>query len=296
MGFLDGGFLGGFGGGSQPSAVQTTTQNTEPWTEQKPHLQNIMEGAEQAFTGAPQQYFPGSSVVGFSPQTEASLGGIEQRALAGSALQNAGQQQALDTVQGNYLNNNPFLQGAYDAAAQPVVQQWQQQIAPGIDSSFAGAGRLGSGLYAQARNTSEETLGRNLTDMSSKMAYSNYAQERQNQLNMAQQAGSMAQQDYTDLNKLMAVGGAREGQQQAQLQDSISRFNYEQAQPWDQLARYSGLVKGGYGGTQTTNTPLYSNPGANFLSGALGGAALGSSSGFGAGVGAIGGGILGLMG
>jgi len=295
MGFLDGGFLGLGGGGSTPSTIQTTTQSSEPWEGQQPHLRNIMSGAQTAFQNAPQQYFPGSSVVGFSPQTEGALGGIEARALAGSPLQQAGQQQALQTVQGDYLNANPFLQGAYQAASQPVIDQWQQQIAPGIDSSFAGAGRLGSGLYAQARNTAESTLGRNLTDMSSKMAYSNYAQERQNQLNMAQQSGQMAQEDYGDLNKLMAVGAAREGQQQAQLQDQISRFNFEQSQPWDQLARYSGLVQGGYGGTTTSNTPLYSNPGANFLSGALGGATIGNMMGS-PGMGAIGGGILGLMG
>jgi hypothetical protein len=114
---------------------------------------------------------------------------------------------------------------------------------------------------------------------------------------MAGQSGAMAQQDYGDLNKLMAVGGAREGLEQAQLGDRISRYNFEQNLPWDQLARYSGLVSGGYGSEQSTGTPMYSNPGANFLGGALGGAQLGTMVGGsgGAGWGAAAGGLLGLL-
>lgn len=285
------------GGGSSNPTINTTTTSSAPWDAQQPHLQNIFSGAEDAYNSASPSYYPESTVVGFSPQTEGALAGIEGRALAGSDLQNAGQQQALSTIQGDYLNANPFLTGAYNAASAPVMEQWQNQIAPGIDASFSGAGRMGSGLYAQARNQSENTLGRSLTDMSSKMAYANYAAERQNQLNMAGQSGAMAQQDYGDLNKLMAVGGAREGLEQAQLGDRISRYNFEQNLPWDQLARYSGLVSGGYGSEQSTGTPMYSNPGANFLGGALGGAQLGTMVGGsgGAGWGAAAGGLLGLL-
>jgi len=291
------GFLSGlFGGGSSSPTYQTTTVSEDPWGPQQEHLKNIFSGAQQAYESDSPSYFPDSTVVGFSPQTEAALSGIENRALQGSALQNAGQQQALNTIQGNYLNANPFLAGAYQAASAPVIEQWQNQIAPGIDSSFAGAGRLGSGLYAQQRNQAETTLGRNLTDMSSKMAYANYQQERQNQLDMAKQAGAMAQQDYGDLNKLMAVGGAREGMEQAQLQDQINRYNFEQNRPWDQLARYSSLIGGQYGGQSSTATPLYSNPGANFLGGALGGAQIANLAGFDGMTGAIGGGLLGLLG
>jgi hypothetical protein len=259
-------------------------------------LQNIFAGAEAAYGSEAPSYYPESTVVGFSPQTTGALEAIEARALAGSPLQQAGMDQALATVQGDYLNANPFLTGAFNAAAAPVMDMWNTQVAPGITSTFSGAGRMGSGLYAQTRNTAENTLARNLTDMSSKMAYGNYAQERQNQMNMAKNAQAMAQGDYQDFNKLMAVGGAREGQEQAQLQDRIGRFNFEQNRPWEQLARYSGLIGGQYGSMSQTAEPLYSNPSANFLSGALGGAQLGKMAGFSPGWGAAGGALLGLLG
>ena len=295
MGFLDGGIFGGFGGGSQPSTIQTQTTSSEPWADQQPHLKNIFSGAQAAFNSDAPQYFPDSTVVDFSPQTQGALQGVEARAVAGSPLQQQAMQQAQNTVQGDYLNSNPFLQGAIQNATDPIVEQWNNEIAPGIDSSFAGSGRMGSGLYAQNRNQAENTLGRSLTDMSSKMAYANYNSERDRQNSMIGQDPALAQTDYNDLSKLMAVGGAREGQSQAQLSDQINRFNFEQNRPWEQLAKYSGMVGGGFGSTTTEATPLYSNPGANFLSGALGGAQIGNMMGR-PGMGAAAGGVLGLMG
>jgi len=291
MGFLDNIF-----GSSSPTTIQTQTVKTDPWEPSQQHLKNIFSGAQAAYDSPAPQYYPESRVVGFSPQTQGALQGIEARAVAGSPLQRAGMDQALSTVQGDYLNANPFLANAYAAASAPVIEQWQNQVAPGISSTFSAGGRMGSGLYAQTRNTAENTLARNLTNMSSKMAYANYQNERKNQLNMAANAQAMASGDYNDYSRLMAVGGAREGLEQAELQDRIGRFTFEQNRPWDQLARSSGMIGGGYGSSQERQTPLYSNPGANFLSGALGGAQLGKLAGFGGDVGAIGGGLLGLLG
>ena len=109
MGFLDGGIFGGFGGGSQPSTIQTQTTSSEPWADQQPHLKNIFSGAETAFNSDAPQYFPDSTVVDFSPQTQGALQGVEARAVAGSPLQQQAMQQAQNTVQGDYLNSNPFL-------------------------------------------------------------------------------------------------------------------------------------------------------------------------------------------
>jgi len=295
MGFLDGGLFG-MGGGSSSPSFQTQTTDSSPWEPQQAHLKNIMSGAEAAYNSPAPGYFEGSTVVDFSPQTQQALSGIEQRAVAGSPLQQAGMQQAQSTVEGDYLNNNPFLTGAINNAMQPMIDNWNNQVAPGIDSQFARAGRMGSGLYAQQRNAAENTLANSMGRMAGDMSYQNYGDERARQQAMIGQAGNIAQQDYGDMNKLMAVGTARDQQGQAQLQDQINRFNFEQNRPWEQLGRYSGLVSGGLGSTTTQTSPLYSNPGANFLSGALGGAQLGSMTGMGGTAGAIGGGLLGLLG
>jgi len=299
MPFLDGGFLGGMlGGGSSPAQIQTQTTSSSPWAPQQPYLEEIFKGAQDAYGSAAPSFYPNSTVVDFSPQTQQALGGIEQRATAGSPLQQQAMQQAQNTVQGDYLQASPFLSGAYEQAMQPVMQQWQNQIAPGIDAQFinAGAGGMRSGAYANARNTAEDTLARAMTGTAADMAYKDYSKERGYQNQMIGAAPGLAQSDYADYQQLMNVGGAREGLAQAQLQENIDRYQFEQNRPWEQLARYSGMVGGGYGQQTTQQKPLYSNAGMNFLGGALGGAQLGSMTGMGAGYGALGGGILGLMG
>ncbi|MCK5013218.1 MAG: hypothetical protein KAS66_05320 [Candidatus Omnitrophica bacterium] len=292
MGFLDGGFLGG----SSPAQIQTQTTSSAPWAAQQPYLKEIFTGAQEAFRGDQPSYYPESTVVGFAPQTEQALRMTEERALGGSPLQQAALQQAQQTVEGGYLGMNPFLQGAITQAAEPIIEQWQTEIAPGIASQFSGAGRMGSGLYGQARGRGEETLAKGLTGMAGQMAYRGYEDERARQQAMIGQAPGLAQAEYADIGKLMGVGGAREQQQALELQDAINRYEFEQQRPWEQLARYSGLVGGGYGQETTSATPLYSSPAAGFLGGALGGAQLGQMTGMGAGMGAGLGGLLGLLG
>ena len=189
------------------------------------------------------------------------------------------------------------MQGAYNQAANVITDQFNNEVAPGIDSQFAASGRMGSGMYANQRNRAEDTLTRSLSDMGERMAFNNYANERGNQMNAMQMAPGMAMTDYQDASQLANVGAARESQTQAQLQDRVNRFNFEQNQPWDKLAKYSGLVSGGYGSQGSSSTPVFTNTAANFLGGAATGASLGAQiPGLGEGWGAGIGGLLGAFG
>ena len=98
-----------------------------------------------------------------------------------------------------------------------------------------------------------------------------------------------------DLQQLAAVGAAREGQSQAELQDQVNRFNFEQNIDQQKLRDYMALVGGGTVGSSNVQ-PVFRNPAASALGGALGGAQLASSlGGFNPMYGAIGGGLLGLL-
>lgn len=287
-----------FGGGDSSPQVVTQKTDTSPWEPQQEHLKDIFSEAQGLYQSDGPQYFPDSTVVDFSPQSQQALQMTENRALSGSPLREEAVNQNLATVRGDYLaQGNPFLQGAYNQAANVITDQFNNEVAPGIDSQFAGSGRMGSGLYANARNRAEDTLGRNLTEMGERMSYNNYANERQNQMAAMQMAPQMAMTDYQDAAQLANVGAARESQAQAQLQDRVNRFNFEQQTPWDKLARYSGLVSGGYGSQGTQSTPVYTNNAANFLGGAAAGASLGQQiPGLGPGLGAGLGGLLGAFG
>lgn len=386
--------------GGKSTEFQTQTVSSEPPSFQKPFLEKGFKEAERLYDSDLPGYYPDSTVVGFSPQSELALRLTEERALNGSPLTEQAQNtisdfatgqhvgsslassyftnslnfqnaalptaqnnsnrlttasnpainQLQDTASGAFLSaNNPYLQNSISFALQPAIDQFNQQIAPGIDSAFAKSGRLGSNAYATARNSAEDTLARNLTGVASQVGLQNYGDERQRQLaaqsqigtfsnqdeanrlaaqqalasvsssqqgqqlagagalssdlaqdrsfqyNAATAAPSLAASDYYDPAQLANVGAAREGLAQSQLQDNINRFNFEQQKPFNKLGTFLSQVNGGYGSNETSVSPVHTNPAANFLSAALGGAGLGNVAGFDPLYGAVGGGLLGLL-
>ena len=172
-------------GGGGTRTIQSVSQSmTDPTT--APFKEFALSEAKRLYDLGPQQYFPGSTVVGFSPETEAALAATRQKAIDGSPL--------VGTVQ--------------DLAMAPAAYEF----------------------------------------------------------------------GFADINKLGAVGAAREAQDQAELSAEIDRFQFEQQAPQIALANYLASVQGGQLGTQQI-TPYYSNPFGSALSGALGGYYMGGQAG-----------------
>lgn len=284
-----------FSSDSRQPQIVTQKSSNEPPDFQKPFITKGLHEAERLYDSQAPEYFPGQTFVPFSPETETALDQQAARAQGGNPLNPAAQSVAFDTLGGAYLGGNPFFQGAFDAQVRPMVEQYTQQIAPGIDSSFAGAGRYGSNAYATARNTADESFGRALADTAGKLAYQNYDQERGRQQEAMGIAPQLANIDYTDIQQLANVGAAREAQAGTEMQADINRFNFEQQKPFDKLAQYMALISGGYGSQGTTTQPVFSSPGASFLGGAATGAGIGNMIGGGTGA-AVGAGLGGLLG
>ncbi|BAQ90346.1 Multidrug/pheromone exporter [uncultured Mediterranean phage uvMED] len=407
---------GGGGGGSQ-----TVNTQVEPPDYAKPFLEfGLAEAKDQYMSDMP-GYYPGSTVVGFAPESQMALNMVRQRALDGSPLISGAQNtiktaatggyvnpalagyggfarggggiglganvfrsaaaggmtnealpfarglagganlgEAIDmtraTARGDFLSGSPGLQGAIDRALDPVQDR--------IQSQFARAGRMGSGA-------NQEVLTKGLSDVASDIAYQDYSRERQNQLAAQQNlAGLQSQQfgtqlsglnalgslsgqdlarrmsgasalsaadqarmqrqlaglggqastanqdfarrmqgaqlapqfadlDYQGAERLAAVGSAREQQAQAELQDQVNRFNFDQNIDAQKLNNFMALIGGGTVGSNQIQ-PVFRNPLASGLGGALSAAQLGSMiAGPGQAVNpafAVGGGLLGLMG
>ncbi len=248
---------------SDPSPAGNTqiVQTNDPWSGVQPALRENI-GRVQALGGQPQQYFPNSTVVPFSPETQTGLAAQAGRAWQGSPVGQAGQQEALKTLQGDYLNaGNP----AFGAMADRI----RGQVQPTIGNIFNQAGRGQSPAH-------EETFNRTMADALAPLAFQNYSQERGNMQQMAQQSPQFAASDYADIDKLREVGATRETQAGATLQDQINRFNFMQQEPWQRAGQTGALLQGGsFGGTQTTTQPYFSNP---LAQGAGGLAALGSTA------------------
>ena len=244
---------GGGGGGGQ----QTVNTSVQPPEYAMPYLEFGLEQAREQFDADNPNYYPASTVVGFSPDSELALQGIRDRALDPNSMT----AQTQNVVQQNLMGTNPLMSAAFA----PVVNQ--------VQSQFAKAGRYGSGANQQALASALAPAA-----LQAQQAAITQAPAIQN----------------ADLKQLAAVGDARESMAQAELADQVARFNFEQNRDQQKLKDYMALVGGGTVGSNTVQ-PVFRDRTSSALGGALGGARLGAMAGFNPALGAVGGGLLGLL-
>jgi hypothetical protein len=248
-----------FGGGQQVQDRTTTTTNQiDPML--KPYVEFGLGEARRLYETQGPSYFPNQTYVSPSGTTTSALQAGENRAMAGSPLLRAAQAENLANVQGQYLGGNPFFQGAFNPAAKAAQQAYYDAI-QNVTSKASSAGRYGSGAYGQLTDRAGGTFATALTDTAGKLAYQNYADERTRQAAATAAAPSMAEADYGDIQRLLAIGQGREGYEQTALQDQINRYNYEQNLPQAKLQSFlSGVYGAPSGGISTSTQPIYSNP------------------------------------
>jgi hypothetical protein len=242
----------GGGDSGTPTTGQTVTNTTAPWSGQQPYLTFGFQQAQDLFNQGGPQYYPDSTLAPTSPYTSQALALEAQRALNGSPLTAAAQADALGTAQGDYLGaGNPYLQNMFTSIANTVT--------PSVTGAFEGAGRYGSGAYANA-------LASALTNNAGNLAYQNYGNERGNMLRADALAPSLAGQDYADIGQLAAAGDAQRQLAQQGINASVDRYNYNQNLPYNTLANYMRMIQGNYGASSTQTMQNYANP----IAGALG--------------------------
>lgn len=269
LGFMVGGPAGAaigaglgdkIGGGKllgQTQGNTTSTQVNAPWSVQQPYLQALFGQAQ----GLNQQN-PQSLVPQYSPYTQQAINTMGQGIPGYSNLTNLTNQ----TLQGDFLNSNPYLDQTYQRGA--------NQLKSNISSMF-GPSRFGSGAMANATASG-------LADLSNQIYGGNYQAERGRQQQMVALAPSILSAPVN--NQLQA------GQMMDQRNQALAMA------PWNQLGLYQGAISGNYGGTQTATQPYYQNKTAGALGGALSGAGLAQMTGASNPMlWALGGGLLGAM-
>ena len=272
------------------SNTSTTRNVAEPWSGVKKYYTDAYKDAEGFYKEGAPEYYPGQMTAPLSGYTSGAIDWMADRAQAGSPVVESAQDQLTKTMGGDYLDaGNPYFSKAVDAATRPLRDQYSEQIAPGIDSTFSSAGRYGSDAHATAAQRGGEGLMRAMGDVSSGMAEQNYRGERDNQIRGMLFAPELAQQDYFDINQLGTAGSMLDQQNQRTINDDVNKYNYEQNAPQAHLSSYMGLLGNAPWGSVTT-APKDS---PNLFTSALGGAATGY--GIGGPVGAAIGGGAGLL-
>ena len=243
-------------GSSQQKATSTST--SEPWKEQIPYLEKGFESAEDLWKAPGPEFFPGSTVAGFSPEQQQAHMLGSQRALAGNATMDAAEGYGQDVLGGNYLNSDPYQDS--------VFQNIQSHVMPSVNSQFMQSGRYGSDLHG-------DTMTRAMTEAYAPWASQNYQQGLDRMDNMAQFAPTFAEQDYRDIGALDQIGGQKQQLAQAETNDAVQRHSYYEDLPYNKLNQYMGLVGGNWGGTTTSQQPYYQpSPIGQIFGGLLGAA------------------------
>ena len=196
-----------------------------------------------------------------------------------------------DTDQGKFLNANPYLDSMFNAATRATNNQFNNQVMPGVNATFGAGGRTGSQAHQTALDMAGQSYNNAITDMAANIYGNNYANERTNQLNAANQYANLGQnlaqgynslgssqfgqqlaasnlgmnvgqQDWANIDRLLGVGGMVEGQSQNVLNDYMNRFNYYQNRPEQQLNNYTAWLNGIPGSQFGTDKTSGSGPDA----------------------------------
>ena len=115
--------------GGQQGGTSTTVSRQELPDEAKPHVKNILERAG-GLADSPFTYYSGSTVSPHSPETQAAMNMQTGRAMGGSPLQRAGQDQLARTMAGDFFVNTPGNLRGGQQGGQPNFQT--QPAAPGL--------------------------------------------------------------------------------------------------------------------------------------------------------------------
>lgn len=183
----------------------------------------------------------------FSPTTERALQGYEDRAAAGSPILDAGAEQLMGTLRGDYLtpDSNPFLRQYGDALAGHVQDR--------VNAEFSKAGRYGSGRHAG-------TTAREVGGILSGLYGGAYENERSRMAGAIPQSIPFANQDYRDLQAMLGAGQLRDVKAQQVIDD-----------PHQRIMRYLSIIRGVPQGTESYGKQTEtSTPGALDIIGGLG--------------------------
>lgn len=312
------------GGGGPSSTTSTTTNVTAPPKYVQPQAESLLKRSvdlsNRAYDPALQQ-----QIAPLTGAHNAGMGMVANRAMNGSAIQNAANTQATNTLTGGYMGpaarnsmagvNNPYLQSVIDNTNSDITRQFTNSTMPQTDASMARAGAFGGSAWQQANAENNRQMASELAKNTSNLRYNDYmgqqglsesqAQrdqqafdaERGRQVGSLGQAQTLANQPYTDAMQLLGVGDIERTQQQdllnAQYQNLLNKQNWP-LQNLDILQNAIRTTMGGGGSSvQSATLPKVSST-SNMIGGGLAGLALGG--GLGSSIGSSSGGNYGALG
>ena len=263
--------------GDAQQPTQVTQQVLSP--EQRQIL-NLAMPKIQDFAAATPQRYQGNQVAGFNPNNIAG-----QNAVLGQVGEIADVGQNAANANNFYTSGhiwdpgaNPNLQGAIDATTRPLYTQLTNEILPAIRSDATNTGNFGSSRQGIAEAGAIGKTQQAAADAAAKVAQNEYDTNVNAQLK-AEALSPTVQQGLTAPGTVQSgVGDVQRALEQAEINQNVQNFNFDQYAPFLQAQDLVSLIQGLPGGsTVSTGNVPQTNMGLQALGGAASGAALGSA-------------------
>ncbi len=232
----------------------------------------------QSFLDQPPELFPGSAISPFTPLQE--LGQFQTLQAGQGPVQDIVSQLGLFSnflTDPNFINNDPTLGPATEAAFRPLEQSFQQQLLPSLARGAQTAGQVGSSREGIAQGLAGQELLAQEGDISAQLAAASRGQNLEAATRALAFGPATAQAQTLPGVITEAVGGQQQFQNQAFLTEAAQRFLQEQLIPF-QIAQDVASIAFGFPGGTATSQQEVAGPGA--LAGGLGGAGLAAALGF----------------
>lgn len=232
------------GGKSKPT---TTTTKTEPWDASQPYYKDLYSQAAAANAATPKTPFEGAMYAAPNAMQTQALQMFRDQAMGAGAGADQVRQLGLDTLSGKYMdpNSNPWLKGAVDAATGGVQQQLMRQVLPALQDQSIQQGAYGGAGYGVAQGQATSDFTKQALDIANQVYASNYAAERQNQLQAPTLLQAATAIGLQPAQLLDAAGSQQQGWDQAAINAQIQKYQMAQQAPWAGISNLSQVLNGG---------------------------------------------------
>lgn len=242
----------------------TTTTNSvsQPWAGAQPYLKNLLNQATVNSQNPP-AYYPGQTFLG---PTQGQLGAWDTQLNYNDQVFGGANTPDFNQATGalsRQLSGTPDftgLKGAEDAANQPILDQFNNQILPGLNNRATFLNNPTGGI--KTLNNVLPQIANRMDQNNQALTYNAYQQARADQQQGLQNFGniySLGQQPGS-LQSQFANWGA--GFQNQALQDQMNRFNYYQGLPSQTTSQYGSIVTpaAGLGSSNSGSSTAPGNP------------------------------------
>ena len=233
------------GGGS-------STTTTAPSKEQRAILKKQLDLANMLESKGELQFFPGQTLAGQDPLTQIGQAGqLNTAGVLGGLQQPASE--AVQRLLSADLVNDPRTQALADAVTRPMEQQFFEQTLPAISSAATAQGAFGGDREALLKSTAARDFSTAVGDTRARVFADALRQGIGAQQGALGLLPTVAQGLFAPSQAVQDVGLQRQDRDQAEIDASRERFEFEQFAPTDLVNRVSGPLSSLNFGTITTS-------------------------------------------